>query len=517
MPAETIRLRIANLSKAVLVTGQAYQEPKDALNEFVSNAADEYVEAGLRGERISVHLRRRGRHPLVAVSDDGRGLAPDRLRALARNLFESAKAGDDRTLGEKAIGILAFQQLGARCDIVSRAEGAAESWCLRLARGQATAQLGVDRRRPRALPGTTVYIGDLDPEVLRVLTLRKVVDYLRSRRGPALERGEYEIEVVEGNTSEVVVPQRPDGVRLDIPARTTLWGRIEFALWVAPRSEASRRVALVGRAGTTILDDITEIEDFAHPPWRGGFVAGMVAFPALQQTAGRRAVLRDRDAFPLLLDAVQAVEPAVLAAVERVSREVDERTNERLADAVRRIFSRVLRELEEIANPMRTQIGSEIGDDALLEAGGVEGEGGAAATGSGAADTAHPPEIDEPLGLELRAEPEPPPGGAAGGARASGRHTRLPSLLPDPDPGEARSRFDADTGVVLYNAEHEDYLLVKEDEHGLLDYLTQLVAKEYVVYNNPRAPAANVAEEMVRMLVRLRRHVGPPPRRRPSA
>ncbi|MBW3580480.1 MAG: hypothetical protein KY431_05525 [Actinobacteria bacterium] len=52
MPAERLRLRIGNLAKAVLVSGQAYQDPKDALNEFVSNAADEYVEAGRRGERI---------------------------------------------------------------------------------------------------------------------------------------------------------------------------------------------------------------------------------------------------------------------------------------------------------------------------------------------------------------------------------------------------------------------------------------------------------------------------------
>ena len=41
VPAEKIRLRIGNLAKAVLVTGQAYQDPKDALNEFVSNAADD--------------------------------------------------------------------------------------------------------------------------------------------------------------------------------------------------------------------------------------------------------------------------------------------------------------------------------------------------------------------------------------------------------------------------------------------------------------------------------------------
>lgn len=57
MPPEKVRLRIGNLAKVVLVTGQAYQEPKDALNEFVSNAAGEYVEAGRRGARIRIVLR----------------------------------------------------------------------------------------------------------------------------------------------------------------------------------------------------------------------------------------------------------------------------------------------------------------------------------------------------------------------------------------------------------------------------------------------------------------------------
>src|SRR5207245_2441972 len=74
VPAEKVRLRIGSLAKAVLVTGQAYQDPKDALNEFVSNAADEYAVAGRRGERIRVVLRRRGRHPVIAVDDIGRGM-----------------------------------------------------------------------------------------------------------------------------------------------------------------------------------------------------------------------------------------------------------------------------------------------------------------------------------------------------------------------------------------------------------------------------------------------------------
>src|SRR5262245_37093423 len=75
---ERVRLRIGSVAKAVLVTGQAYQDPKDALNEFVSNAADEYIEAGRVDGRVRVVLRRRAQRPFLAVDDEGRGMTPDR-------------------------------------------------------------------------------------------------------------------------------------------------------------------------------------------------------------------------------------------------------------------------------------------------------------------------------------------------------------------------------------------------------------------------------------------------------
>ncbi|MCA1692300.1 MAG: ATP-binding protein [Actinobacteria bacterium] len=509
MPAERLRLRIGNLAKAVLVSGQAYQDPKDALNEFVSNAADEYVEAGRRGERIRVMLRRKGRYPVVAIDDVGRGMSPDRLRAIARSLFESAKAGDERTLGEKAIGILAFQQLGGRCDVVSRAEGSDETWVLRLERGKATAQLERERRKARQVPGTTIVLSDLEPDVLRVLTQRKVVDYLRGRRGPALARGDYSIEVVEGRSVELVMPEKPDGIKLDVPARPTLWGRIEFALYAAPPDARRRRVAIVGRAGTTIVDDIAEIEEFAQPPWTTGQVSGQVVFGALQQTAGRRAVLRDRDAFPVFVDAVKAVEPAVQRATEKLAQEVDSQTADRLAETLRRVFGRVLKELADLDNPMRTTVGDEPGVGALFEPAPLEGQ---APSPNGSTGQSNPPrelpelpELEEPAG---DATPDHPQGEARPDRR---RTADLPSVSPDPDPGEARSRFDPATGIVFYNDRHEDYLLVRNDEAGLLDYLATLVAKEYVLYNNPRAASEDFAEEMVRMLVRVRRHL---PKRR---
>ncbi|MCU0307018.1 MAG: ATP-binding protein [Thermoleophilia bacterium] len=503
MPPEKVRLRIGNLAKAVLVTGQAYQDPKDALNEFVSNAADEYVEAGRRGERVRVVLRRRGRAPLIAIDDAGRGMTPDRLREVARNLFESGKADDARTLGEKAIGILAFQQLGGRCDVVSRAEGHEETWALRLERGKATAGLERERRRARQVPGTTVYLHDLDPDVARILTRRKVVDYLRARRGPALARGDYSIEVVEGRTAELVTPEKPDGVLVDLVARPTLLGRIEFAVHVAPPDGRRRRVAVVGRAGAVIIDDVAELDEFADGPWASDQVGGHVQFEALEQSAGRRAILRDRTAFPLFVDALQAVTPALARVVERMRREVDQDTADRLADTLRRVFSRVLRELADLDNPTRSPAGAGTGDPATPTL--LAREEPPPSPAAGEAPVPRLP--DGPT--EPPRERERP---AAAGHGADWSRTRaLPSVAPDPEPTEARSRFDDVAGVVLYNERHADYLGAKDDEAALLDYLATLVAKELVLWNNPRAPGPDLAEEMVRMLVRVRRHL---PRRR---
>lgn len=506
---ERVRLRIGNLAKAVLVSGQAYQDPKDALNEFVSNAADDYSESGRRGERITVILRRKGRNPVVAIDDVGRGMSVDRLRQVARNLFESAKAGDDRTLGEKAIGLLAFQQLGGRCEIVSRAEESDETWALRLQRGSADASLARERRRARQVAGTTIYLSDLDPESLRVLTQRKVIEYLRRRRSAALARGDYSIEVVEGRTTELVTAEEPEGIRLDLPASSTLWGRIEYALYVAAKPDRQRHVAVVGRAGTTILDDLTELDEFDREPWNSGQVSGMVVFEALQQTAGRRALIRDRDAFPVFRDALENLEPAVARMLQRVRREVDATTADRLADTVRKVFGRVLKELADLDNPMRTLIGPDPGSGGLLE----QMSGGPSSNGSREGDLESPPTVGE-----LLPRPRPPrddEGGTSSqptGSPAQPQKSRnLPSVLPDPAPGPQRSRFDPETGTVYFNDGHADYLLVKDDEVSLLDYLSTLVAKEYVIYNNPRAAGSDLGEEMVRMLVRVRRHL---PRRR---
>jgi hypothetical protein len=297
-------------------------------------------------------------------------------------------------------------------------------------------------------------------------------------------------------------------VKLSIPARTTLWGRIEFSLYVAPKDPAKRRrVAVVGRAGTTIIDDLAELEEFEGQPWSSDQVSGQVVFEALQQSSGRRAILRDREAFPVFFDAVRSIEPAVLQTLERVERELDVQTADRLAEAVRRIFGRVLKELADLDNPMRSPVGSEEGEGAASEGPGASANG--KGPGGGEGPTPEAPELGDltppardPVANDDDARPAQPD---------RRRSSNLPSLAPDPDPGDSRSRFDPDAGLVLYNDRHADYLLLKDDDGALLDYLATLVAKEYVVYNNPRSSTEDLGEEMVRMLVRVRPHL---PRRR---
>jgi hypothetical protein len=377
----------------------------------------------------------------------------------------------------------------------------------------ATAELDRERRRARDRPGTEVHIGELDPSVLRMLTQRKVVDYLRRRRAAALAGGAYRIEVTEGRAVERVTPEEPDGMLVPLPSQATLWGPIEFAIYLAPPNGVRRQVAVVGRGGTAILDDLTEMDEFDEEPWTSRQVSGRIVCEALQQSAGRRAVLRDANVFPVFAAAVRGVARQVAAAAERVNREIDAATADRMADEIRKVFRRVLKELADLDNPMRTLIGSEDGIGALLDEGGggrpLNGHDLSAEPGPAEPGPAPGGRADgEPTVDELAETADSPPRQAAVATGPAGRTASpLPSVAPDPDPGEARSRFDPDLGVVLFSERHPDYLLVKDDDAGLLDYLATLVAKEYVVYNNPLATPDEIAEEMVRMLVRVRRHL----------
>ena len=197
VPPEKVRLRIGNLAKAVLVTGQAYQDPKDALNEFVSNAADEYAEAGCRARPDPRRAAPQGPRPVIAIDDAAGACAPTGSATWPGACSSRPRPATCARSARRRSACSPSNSSGAAATSCRGREDSAESWVLRLVRGTAVAHLDRERRRARTTPGTTVYLHDLDPDVLRLLTQRKVVDYLRTAAA-ALARGDYVIEVVEG-------------------------------------------------------------------------------------------------------------------------------------------------------------------------------------------------------------------------------------------------------------------------------------------------------------------------------
>ena len=183
------------------------------------------------------------------------------------------------------------------------------------------------------------------------------------------------------------------------------------------------------------------------------------SFEALQQSAGRRAVLRDRDAFPLFVDAVESVAPLVERTIERVRSEIDAEAADRLADTLRRVFGRVLKELADLENPMRTLLGDEPGEGASRRVPDGAGPHGR---------EVHRMRTDAADARRAGAER------TAGRRRCAGRRRGADAESPAaPAVDRARSRagtrphrFDAEAGTVLYNDRHADFLLLKDNEAG---------------------------------------------------
>lgn len=496
--AKEIPLRIKNLSKNLLYLGQVYADPRDALNEFVSNAADEYVQSGRLGGLITIGLKRTGQRPHIRISDDGRGMSRGKLEAVATSLCHSEKAElreIPEIIGEKGIGILGFAALAEQCDIVTRAEGTGEVLCMSLVRGKETCRIFEELERQRASPGTDVYLCGIGKDVWRILTPNKLAEYFRIRRRAPLLRGDYRLEIVERRKTMPVQAETYKGIPFPAREAATPYGPVGFHLYLWPTPAQNRSVALIGKGGTTILDDIADLEEFARPPWTLGQVQGDMTFPALEQTTGRKGVMRDAERFPAFEAAVRAFEAALLVEIRRITREHEERLDRRLYSVLREVFAKVLRELDDLESPARVGVASPEGREVPGGPGGPGDRvpGGSAPRPARAGGGSAGPAVDP---------------GAPGTVRQ--RERPLPTWDERTFPEEKahlRSELDEARRLIVINRGHPDYVAHKQPPAAFLYYIAMLTAKEIALWHRPRADGTGIAEEMVRILLRAKKYI----------
>jgi DNA mismatch repair protein MutL len=135
-----------------IAAGEVVERPASAVKELIENALD----AG--ASRIDIAVRDGGR-VAITVSDDGCGMSPQDL-ALAVERHATSKLPDEDLTAIRSLGFRgeALPSIGAvaRLEIVSRAQGAAEAWRIRVEGGRKSALA------PAALAfGTRVEVRDL--------------------------------------------------------------------------------------------------------------------------------------------------------------------------------------------------------------------------------------------------------------------------------------------------------------------------------------------------------------------
>jgi len=516
MTEQFVPVKVGSIASMLLVLSQIPADPRDALKEFVANAVDAYRELGTTGSgaAVQVYLERKGTHPCIKISDDGIGMSDVKLRDVPQSLFNSEKVGKAMLEGHKAIGITSYLQLANECEVVSRSVGSAATHCLRLPRKSDIEEMVATGRteeeiqcavvpedkRKRITHGTDVYLLDVDPEVLRLLTSPKLAEHLGNRYRPALIKEEFRIQLCEGKKAIFVKPEVYRGSAFAVGRKVTPRGYVEFDLFISPPSTRRRAVSIVGEAGNVIMDDLTDLEDFSRFPWNSGQVEGEIKCNFIKPSTGRKTIVIDRKNYPEFKQAVLSIEKDLAEEVEKIRSEFDSHTDARIFTEIRRIFATVIQEMEELESPFKTRVKDPKGEEGPGQEGdpynrALGGQGNRKGKRRGTATS----QVVDPT--------------QPGTVRQSLRS--LPSFFPRDfsedglfkDKSHLRSYLDRDTGVIYLNTSHPDFLRLRNDARLRYQYYLLLVCKEYVVYNQPAyVDPVVIGEEMVRFLTRAQKY-----------
>ena len=188
--------------------GEAYEDIRDALGEFITNSED------AEAERIDIRLDRK-RGSRMSVADDGTGMSYSELEAVPHRIGDSAKLLMEDKIGSKGIGILGFQAVADRCEIVSRVRGQRTTYKLVLNAGDPRYRI-MRADRPLKRPGTAVTLFRLRKDKTRLFALSSLAAWLKVKYRISLLERKYALRVTEGNRTVNVRPESYSGLRFKV-------------------------------------------------------------------------------------------------------------------------------------------------------------------------------------------------------------------------------------------------------------------------------------------------------------
>src|ERR1700690_4357373 len=398
--SSSIKLKPADPFDLIRWLARSQSDPRKAVAELVQNSLD------ANARHVWIERRRVRRLPALIIRDDGDGIVPEAtrdeaLRAIATNIGHSRKRGlsprerhEQVVAGKYGIGLLGFWSIGQRMDIRSRV-GGGDVWVLRMVEDQERAELVRDRMAfETADTFTEVVISELHESAQRVLTGRRLNDYLGSELRGMLVSTSAHLEIHDGLSRGlaerrfVVVPRRFVGERLAVPDAAIVDGHPPAKVELYLARGADRSAVEVSCAGTLVADDAGELraQGMDRSPWVGRGLTGLIEFPAFAVPPGtRRGVMPDAAA-EAFASAMAEYARLVEAELDRLERERLATTSKQLLQELRRALRGLRARLPQYELPKVEELSSSDGTTPIGGAGAAAPEGLALA-GAGDGDS----------------------------------------------------------------------------------------------------------------------------------
>lgn len=469
-----IDLQIKDLDNAIALLGEIYDDERDAIAEFIKNSAD------AKATRIDVYLQRKGKNPHIRISDDGYGMDYSELKRVARSVAYSIKKYDPQTKGEKGIGILGFQAIAERCEIVSRSTDDPGTHALILHYGKSKGTLRSDDLRVRVFPGTDVYLYRIPKTRFYRFTINKLDEYLKSKFRMDLLEESYQLWVTEGKQGRQVVAEHYRGQPFYIMDKRTIYGDIKFSLFILPTPK-DVSVGLYSK-GNEVISDITQLDEFNREPWNLRQVQGEITCDFCKQTTGRKGIVKDRQKYPIWAEAVKSIEKELLVEVKRISMEHKQQRDQQMYNQLRKAFARAFSELPAFSLMPKTLISSSTGGEVMGDIGGQ---------GLGTDKKESKGERSGKKIVTLKGEKVVRAGFGIGINWIEEAFVDYPEL---------RSRYNDKFKAIMVNIEHPDYKIeTKSSQEKKIAYFCKLTAKEITLYNHPKTSPENLLEKAMEL------------------
>jgi len=330
------KLAIGDVQYVIQLLGEVYKDSRDALAEFITNSGDE------NATKIYVFLHKRAKEPYIRVCDNGNGMTADILKYVAENIGKSLKRYDPKSAGEKGIGILGFQKIAERCDIVSRGNSSKKTFCLSLKAGTINYKIQEEKERALQIRGTDVYLYGISVDTWRLFTRDKLANYFKFKFRPDLSDDVYSLLIVEGKETTSVRPEAYKGEPFYMTSVRTSYGDIRLSLYILASGKA--HPVCIYCKNKKVLN-ITDVPEFACEPWTLGKVQGEITADFLKPDTTRVRFIHDRKHFPAWVNAVKSIERQLTAEIENSSKSHNAMQNRKLYKKLKLAFQKAINEL----------------------------------------------------------------------------------------------------------------------------------------------------------------------------